>query len=166
MTSFPAAMRRLAMASTLNALSTPTDEAKWLNAGIGSRHHIAGPEGTDTRNPGTQTYNLGSSHAPARRAADSRPRTGAASRRRALCRSSPICRVDVDLLSAGVRRAQPLAPRAVRGNLAFLRRRPPRPAAADPERIRAGTGRARPGQRSRAAGSPRAARPLAGGALA
>ena len=34
MTSLPAAMSRLAMASTLKALSTPTEEANWLNAGI------------------------------------------------------------------------------------------------------------------------------------
>src|SRR5687767_5165770 len=34
MTSLPAAISRFAIASTLNALSTPTDEANWLNAGI------------------------------------------------------------------------------------------------------------------------------------
>src|SRR5688500_14618766 len=39
MTSLPPAMSRFAMASTLNALSTPTDDAKSLNATIGRRHH-------------------------------------------------------------------------------------------------------------------------------
>src|SRR5687768_15761654 len=43
MTSLPSPMRRLAMARTLKALSTLTDEANWLNAGIRSRHHIADP---------------------------------------------------------------------------------------------------------------------------
>src|SRR5688572_28625236 len=39
MTSLPPAMSRFAMASTLNALSTPTEDAKSLNATIGRRHH-------------------------------------------------------------------------------------------------------------------------------